>query len=46
MGVFAFESFDEIGELRGNRAGLSAILPGLGRQRFKATVAIAERAIQ
>jgi hypothetical protein len=45
MRVFAFETFDQIGELRGNRARLSPVLPGLRRERFETVVAIAERPV-
>ena len=47
MRVLAFEAFDEIGELRRDGAGLSAVLTRFGRQRFEAAVAaIAQRPIQ
>ena len=46
MRVFALEAFDQIGQLRGDGARLAAVLPRLGRQRFEAAVAVAERPIQ
>ncbi len=46
MRVFTFETFDEIGELRRDGAGLPAVLPGLGRQRFEAAVAVAQCPVQ
>ena len=46
MRVLALEAFDEIGELRGDGAGLPAVLPRLGRQRLEAPVAVAERPVQ
>jgi len=46
MRVFALQAFDEIGELRCNRARLSAVLPGLGREGVEAAIAIAERPVQ
>ena len=46
MRIFAFEAFDEVGELRGDGARLAAILAGLRRQGFEAAVAVAQRPIQ
>ena len=46
MRVFAFETFDQIGELWGDGARLAAVLPRLGRQGFEAAAAVAERPIQ
>ena len=46
MRVFAFEAFDQVGELRGNGAGLAAVLARLGSQGLEAAVAVAERPIQ
>ncbi len=46
MRVLALQPFDQIGELRGDGAGLSPVLPRLGRQSFEAAVAIAERPFQ
>src|SRR5579872_5542328 len=39
MRVFAFEPFDQIGELRGNGARLPPVLPGLRCERFETIVA-------
>ena len=46
MRVFAFETFDQVGELRGDGARLSAVLARFGGQGFEAAVAIAERPLQ
>ena len=42
MRILALEALDQIGELRGDSARLSPILPGLRRQSFEAAVAVAE----
>jgi hypothetical protein len=44
--IFALEAFDQIGELRGDGARLSPVLPGLRRQGFEAAVAVTERPFQ
>jgi hypothetical protein len=44
--VFAFETFDEVGELRGKGARLAAVLPRFGRQGLETIGAVAERPIQ
>src|SRR5271165_799042 len=44
--VFAFETFDEVGELRGRGARMAAVLPRFGRQGLETTGAVAERPIQ
>ncbi len=46
MRVLALEAFDETGQLRGDGAGLSAVLARLGSQRFETAVAVAQRPIQ
>src|SRR5271157_5472251 len=46
MWVFAFEAFDEAGELWGQGARLAAVLPRFGRQGLEAAGAIAKRPIQ
>src|SRR6185369_14017087 len=44
--VFAFEAFDEAGQLRGDGAGLPPVLTRLGSQRLEAAMAVAPRPIQ
>jgi len=46
MRVFALQAFDQVGELRGNGARLTAILPRFGGQGLEAIGAVAERPIQ
>jgi len=46
MRVLALEAFDEAGQLRGDGAGLSAVLARLGSQRFETAVAVAQRPIE
>jgi Transposase C of IS166 homeodomain len=46
MRVFAFEAFDEAGQLRGDGAGLATVLARFGSQRFEAAVAVAPGPIQ
>ena len=46
MRVLALEPFDEGGDFRRDGAGLSAILPRLGRQRGQTVAAIAQGPIQ
>ena len=46
MRVFAFETFDEVGQLRGQGARLAAVLARFGSQGLEAAGAVAERPIQ
>ena len=46
MRVFAFEAFDEAGQLRGDGARLAAVLARFGGQRLEAAGAVAPRPIQ
>jgi hypothetical protein len=46
MWVFPLEAFDLVGDLRRNRAVLSAVLVGLGNQQLGATVTIPPRPFQ
>jgi len=46
MGIFAFETFDEIGQLRRDGARLPAVLARLGGQGFKAPGAVAQCPVQ
>ena len=46
MRVFAFQAFDQVGELRGDGARLAAVLARFGGQGIEAAVAIAERPLE
>ena len=46
MRVFAFEAFNETGQLRGDGAGLATVLTRFGSESLEATVAVAPRPIQ
>jgi hypothetical protein len=46
MRVFAFETFDQIGELGRDGTGLAAVLARLGGQGFQAPGAVAERPVE
>ena len=46
MRIFALETFDQRGELRGDGARLPAVLARFGGQGFEAAAAIAERPLE
>src|SRR5205807_6944563 len=46
VGVLAFQSFDQFGQLRGEGARLPAVASGLRRQGGKTTTAIAQRPVE
>jgi hypothetical protein len=46
MRIFAFQSFDQVGELRSDGARLAAVLAGFGGEGIEAAAAIAERPLE
>ena len=46
MRVFAFQTFDQVGELRGDGARLAAVLARFRGQGIEAAAAIAERPLE
>src|SRR4029450_7765668 len=46
MRVLALETFDEGGQLRGDAAGLAAVLTRFGRERLETAVAVAHRPVE